>query len=223
MSAVQRLVMRTFTSFFCVSVATGAFAAVQHPMDPLEDTEILGAAFILLGAGAAQPGTIFQSIDLREPSKDAVLAFQPGNPISRAATVYFRQDKKSYKTVVNLDNDTFTPLVMIPKSDGQLGLTITEVSDFGFAFSNPAFLGALAARGITTPAQLANVLVTPLTPGSFGLPEESRRIDGEFTGGFAPFKIRWMYREARRAYSSDSSPAGGEWGLAAVRERAGHR
>ena len=66
--------------------------------------------------------------------------------------------------------------MLIPKSDGQLGLTITEVSDFAFAFSNPAFLSALAARGITTPSQLANVLVTPLTPGSFGLPEESRRI-----------------------------------------------
>ena len=176
MSALQRLVMQTFTAFFCASVGTGVFAAVQHPMDPLEDTEILGAAFVLLGAGAAQPGAIFQSIDLREPSKDVVLAFQPGDPISRAATVYFRQNKKSYKTVVNLDNNTFTPPVLIPNSEGQLGLTITEVSDFSFAFSNAAFLGALAARGITTPSQLANVLVTPLTPGSFGLPEESRRI-----------------------------------------------
>jgi len=176
MSALKRLMMRTVTPLLCASVVTGALATAQHPMDPLEDTEILGAAFVLLGAGAALPGAIFQSIDLREPSKEAVLAFLPGDPISRAATVYFRQDKKSYKTVVNLDSGTFTPPVLIPKTDGQLGLTITEVSDFGFAFSNPAFLNALAARGITTPSQLANVLVTPLTPGSFGLPEESRRI-----------------------------------------------
>ena len=111
MSALQRLVIRTVTFFFCASAAAGTLATVQHPLDPLEDTEILGAALALLGAGAAQPGAIFQSIDLREPSKDVVLAFQPGNPISRAATVYFRQDKKSYKTVVNLDNSTFTPPV----------------------------------------------------------------------------------------------------------------
>ena len=69
MSALQRLVTRTVTFFLCASVAAGAFAVVQHPMDPLEDTEILGAAFVLLGAGAAQPGAIFQSIDLREPSE----------------------------------------------------------------------------------------------------------------------------------------------------------
>ena len=83
---------------------SGAHATVDHPLDPLEDTEILAAAFILQAAGAAQPGAIFQSIDLREPPKDAVLAFVPGSPIPRAASVFYRQNKKSYKTVVNLDN-----------------------------------------------------------------------------------------------------------------------
>ena len=65
---------------------------------------------------------------------------------------------------------------MIPRSGGQLGLTITEVLDFSFAFQDPAFLGALARRGIRTAEQLQKVFVTPLTPGSFGLPEEARRI-----------------------------------------------
>ncbi|HET9205314.1 MAG TPA: hypothetical protein VFO28_03680, partial [Burkholderiaceae bacterium] len=37
-------------------------------------------------------------------------------------------------------------------------------------------LRALALRGITSQQQLQQVLVTPLTPGSFGLPEEQRRI-----------------------------------------------
>ena len=164
-----------------------AHAAVVHPMDPLTADEILGAAFMLQGAGAAQPGAIFQSIDLREPSKEAVLAFVPGSPVEpRSATVYFRQNKKSYKTVVNLTGGTFTPPQLIPKSDGQLGLTITEVSDFTFAFQDPNFLLALSKRGITTPDQLANVFVTPLTPGSFGLPEESRRI----------VKAQMYYRES---------------------------
>ncbi len=172
--------LRRYAAHALLALALGAavpaHTAVNHPMDPLEDTEILNAAFILLGAGAAQTGAIFQSIDLREPSKNAVLAFHPGDSIPRSATVYFRQDKKSYKSVVDLVAGTFTPPVLIPKSDGQLGLTITEVSDFSFAFADPAFLQALARRGITTPDQLANVFVTPLTPGSFGLPEESRRI-----------------------------------------------
>jgi len=66
--------------------------------------------------------------------------------------------------------------VEIPRSDGQLGLTFQEIIDFGFVFQDPGFLQAMAKRGIDTPEELAKVLVTPLTPGSFGLPEERRRI-----------------------------------------------
>ena len=158
------------------AVTSVSYATVTHPMDPLEDTEILAAANILLAGHAAQPGAIFQSIELREPPKDVVLAFHPGDPIPRAAQVFYRQSKKSYKSIVDLTHGTFTPPVLIPKSDGQLGLTIAEVFDFSFAFQDPQFLHALARRGLTTPDQLAHVFVTPLTAGSFGLPEENRRI-----------------------------------------------
>jgi primary-amine oxidase len=151
-------------------------AAVVHPLDPLEDVEILGAANILLAGNAARPGAIFQSIELREPAKSAVLSFHAGDPIPRAAQVFWRQDRKSYRSIVDLTHGTFTPPVLIPRSDGQLGLTITEVSDFSFAFQDARLLAALARRGISTPDQLAHILVQPLTAGSFGLPEENRRI-----------------------------------------------
>jgi len=157
-------------------VCAASHAMVSHPLDPLEDFEILGAANILLAGQAAKPGAIFQSIELREPAKSSVLAFHPGGPIPRAAQVFWRQDKKSYRSIVDLAHGTFTQPVLIPRSEGQLGLTITEVSDFSFAFQDPRFLAALARRGITTADQLAHVLVQPLTAGSFGLPEESRRI-----------------------------------------------
>ena len=153
-----------------------AHASIQHPMDPLEDTEILAAANILLKAGVANPGAVFQSIELQEPAKDFVLSFQPGSNIPRSATVFFRQNKRSFKTTVNLNNGTFTPPIEIPKRKGQLGLTIQEIIDFSFVFQNQAFLNAMSARGIDTAEKLAKVLVTPLTPGAFGLPEEDRRI-----------------------------------------------
>ncbi|HEX6721976.1 MAG TPA: hypothetical protein VF107_10430, partial [Burkholderiaceae bacterium] len=146
---------------------------VAHPLDPLTDTEILAAANALLAGGAAQPGAIFQSIELREPAKAAVLN---GSARDRRADVFWRQNKQSFQSTVNLRDGSFTRPQFIPRTQGQLGLTITEVVDFRFAFQDRAFLRALALRGITTPAQLAQVLVTPLTPGSFGLPEEQRRI-----------------------------------------------
>ena len=152
-------------------------AAPVHPMDPLAADEFLAAANLLLQGRAAQPGAVFQSIELREPPKHEVLDARRGAATAnRMATVFYRQNKKSYKTIINLSAGTFTPPVLIPVSDGQLGLTITEVSDFSFAFQDPSFLNALALRGIRGAQQLQKVFITPLTPGSFGLPEEARRI-----------------------------------------------
>jgi primary-amine oxidase len=169
-------VARLLCACLLAMASFSAAAVVAHPMDPLGADEILAAANILLRGGAAQPGAIFQSIELREPSKSEVLGYRSGVGPSRSATVFFRQRKKSYKTTVNLSALTFTPPVLIPPSEGQLGLTITEVSDFSFVFQDPNFLSALALRGIRSAQQLQKVFVTPLTPGSFGLPEEARRI-----------------------------------------------
>jgi Cu2+-containing amine oxidase len=77
---------------------------------------------------------------------------------------------------VNLTSGTFTPPVEIPRSDGQLGLTVQEIIDFAFVLEDAAFRQAMARRGIDTSEKLANVLVPPLTAGSFGLPEETQRI-----------------------------------------------
>ncbi len=154
--------------------ATSAFA--QHPLDPLNETEILAAAGALLDGGAARPGAIFQSIELREPPKDELLSWRPGDRLRRAATVYYRQDKRSFRSVVNLRSGRFSPPVEIPVSRGQLGLTIQEVSDFAFLMADRLVIDALAKRGLRTAEDRANVFVTPLTSGSFGLPEEARRI-----------------------------------------------
>ena len=159
-----------------VVAAVQPLDAATHPLDPLDETEIVRAAQILLDGGVAAPGAIFQSVELREPSKELVLGFHPGDPITRSAIVYFRQNEQSFRSMVNLSEGTFSPPVEIPKSQGQLGLTISELVNFGFLFDDPEFKAALAKRGLDTPEELAQVFVTPLTPGSFGLPEERRRI-----------------------------------------------
>lgn len=173
---LPRKLTHLLMAFMLFGGITAAGASVTHPMDPLEDTEIISAAKILLDAGVASPEALFQSIELKEPPKDDVLAFQPGDSIPRLAMVFFRQNKRSFRTTVNLNDGSFTPPVEIPRNDGQLGLTIRKLVDFSFVLQNQDFLEAMAARGIDSPPELEKVFVTPLTAGSFGLPEESRRI-----------------------------------------------
>ena len=81
---------------------SAAASAADHPLDPLDEGEIIAAAQLLLDGGAALPGAIFQSVELQEPTKDLVLAFHAGDPIPRAATVFFRQNERSYRSVVDL-------------------------------------------------------------------------------------------------------------------------
>jgi Cu2+-containing amine oxidase len=70
-----------------LALGLGSFAAA-HPMDPLSGDEIVAAANILLNARAAQPGAIFQAVDLQEPPKHEVLAGRG----TRQALVYWRQN-----------------------------------------------------------------------------------------------------------------------------------
>ena len=94
----------------CIITAAGilaciahAHAAVVHPMDPLEDSRSSARRSSCWAPARRSRAPSSRASTCASPPKDVVLAFQPGNPIARAATVYFRQNKKSYKTVVNLD------------------------------------------------------------------------------------------------------------------------
>ena len=58
-----------FWAGFFLLAGQATTAAVSHPMDPLTADEMLGAANLLLQRGAAQPGAVFQSIELREPTQ----------------------------------------------------------------------------------------------------------------------------------------------------------
>ena len=84
LARVARLACTALLAAACASLATAAV----HPMDPLGADEILEAANILLRGGAAQPGAIFQSIELREPSKAEVLAYRRGNALPRSASAF---------------------------------------------------------------------------------------------------------------------------------------
>ena len=90
--------------FLCVVLAavTVAAAARSHPLDALSGEEIEAAVAALRHAGLVDDATLFPMIDLDEPAKAAVLAWQPGQPFPRRAFVIARRDRTVYEGVVDL-------------------------------------------------------------------------------------------------------------------------
>ena len=70
--------------------------AASHPLDALSAEEITVTVAALRDAGHADATTRFALIDLDEPDKAAVLAWRPGQALSRKAFAIARRDRTVY-------------------------------------------------------------------------------------------------------------------------------
>src|SRR5258708_6597210 len=84
---VDRLLKRLAGFAAVLTVFLPVSGGAAHPLDPLSAEEITAAVAVLRAAGLADPNTRFPLIALDEPAKAAVLAWQPGQPVGRAAFV----------------------------------------------------------------------------------------------------------------------------------------
>ncbi|MEZ5288129.1 MAG: hypothetical protein R2712_25700 [Vicinamibacterales bacterium] len=143
---------------------------VTHPLDALSPGEIATAAAVLREAGRADDRTLFASISLEEPPKEAVLAWRSGAPIPRSARVIMRRDARTTEAVVDLTGRTIARVVEV---DGQPFVTVAEITAATTtATEDPRMREGLRLRGITDPSTL---FCAPRTVGNFGAPEESAR------------------------------------------------
>ena len=78
--------------------------AVRHLLDPLTAEEIETATRVLKQERGLGESARFVYVTLREPAKDAVLSYQPGEPIDREADVVIREraEHKTYEAVVSI-------------------------------------------------------------------------------------------------------------------------
>ncbi len=86
------------------ATAVASATTVSHPLDPLSAGEIALAARAVREARGLGPSARFVAIWLKEPPKDAVLAYRPGDTVPREAFVLIRerQERKTYEGVVSL-------------------------------------------------------------------------------------------------------------------------
>src|SRR5260370_10748157 len=80
----------------------GARVLAAHPLDPLSSREISAAVSALRASAEIDAETRFALIDLDEPPKADVLAWNPAQPFVRRAFIVARRDRTVYEAVVDL-------------------------------------------------------------------------------------------------------------------------
>jgi primary-amine oxidase len=146
---------------------------VTHPLDPLSADEIAEATAILRRERGLDGEVFFVRCGLREPPKDAVLGFRPGDPIDREAFVVLRdrRARTTHEAVVSITRKAVVAWEEVPGV--QPPITLEEF----FACervvrADPAWQAALRRRGVTDP-ELA--IVDPWSAGYYGAADDPRR------------------------------------------------
>jgi primary-amine oxidase len=149
---------------------------VPHPLDPLSADEIRSATAIVRRDRGVGAGWRFASIELKEPAKADVPAFEAGSLDRREALVvcWNRADGQAYRATVSLTADAITAWDDL---DGQQpNMTVDEWHECDEMLrAHPAVIDALARRGVT---DLSRVLADMWAYGAAMVPERyaGRRI-----------------------------------------------
>ena len=153
--------------------SSDARAEAGHPLDALDAQEIATTAALLRDAGHTDAATAFAEISLREPPKDAVLGWKPGESFPRTAEAVFRRDGITRVARVDLRERTIAQIREVPGAQPLIPLPEVLAASAATA-ANPQMQRGLARRGIEDFSQL---FCAPRTVGNFGRPEEqSRRL-----------------------------------------------
>jgi primary-amine oxidase len=145
----------------------------RHPLDPLSAGEFRQAAAILRRDRGVGETWRFASIELREPAKDALAAWRPGDEIRREAQVvcWNRSDGRVYAATVSLTGDKVTSFARRPGVQPNATLDEWHEAD-AMLRRDDRVIAALADRGIT---DLDLVLFDTWTYGHALVPQRHRK------------------------------------------------
>ena len=144
----------------------------KHPLEPLGADEFRRTAEILRRDQGVTDSWRFASIELKEPPKQDVKTWKPGDPVGRAslAVLWNREDNQAYEGVVDLVDDAVRSWTHLPGVCPNF--TVDEWHDCDEAMrGHPDVIAALAARGIT---DMSLLLIDVWTYGKALMPEQWR-------------------------------------------------
>jgi len=146
--------------------------SILHPLDPLTADEFRLAAQICRRERGVDERWRFASIELREPGKEAVLGYRPGDRFDREAIVvcWNRADGRAYRGVVSLTGDRIESWDYLPHQHPNM--TVDEWHECDeMVRAEPRVVEALARRGVT---DMDRVLVDVWAYGAALVPEPYR-------------------------------------------------
>lgn len=97
-------------------ISAAAAAAPAHPLEPLGADEIAAATRIIQAHASFPADALFSTVVLNEPSKESVLAFQPGMTFAREAfaIIMDRPNNRTYEVIVDLRGERVLTWKEIP-------------------------------------------------------------------------------------------------------------
>lgn len=151
----------------------------RHPLTPLTADEIAQAVQIVRSTGKLGAASLFVSLDLYEPPKDAVLNWNGTTAIDREAFLVIRDraHRSTYEIVVNLSKSEVSSWQGVP--DVQPSVTVTEMAETEPVIKrHKGWQDAMRKRGIT---DFDLAMIDPWTAGYYTPqddPREHRLVRG---------------------------------------------
>lgn len=144
-----------------------------HPLAPLSAEEIQTAVGITKQTGRLSTRARFVTVALWE-DKEAILAHQPGDAVSRVVELVIldKEKRETYEVRVDLGEEVILRWDVMPRGTEPMILWEEWDEAEQIAKADPRFVAALARRGIDS---VDRVFVDPLSPGNFARESEVGR------------------------------------------------
>ena len=158
-------------ALFCTTMLCGLFggwspatASEQHPLDPLNKTEIAQAAEVIAASGRTDATTRAAMITLKEPDKSRVLSWKKGEPLGRKAFAVLRSSGKTIEAVIDLETRALESWTVVPGA--QTAIQSAEWANAQkLVKQDPRWQAALRKRGYTS---FDDIFCDSLSAGYFG-------------------------------------------------------
>jgi len=150
-------------------------AATAHPLDALAADEIRAAVAVVRASGRLDEAALFSMVTLDEPSREAVAAHRPGDPVERRVRLILLPGPEAAVVEVVVSLASGQIIEWTPRPGVRPALLFDDSYRAILALrDNPEWQEAMRRRGIT---DLEKVQIDPWPTGNFGNPlEEGRRV-----------------------------------------------